>query len=534
MKPRIRTDGLLLLGLCLFLFFYGLGRFGLVGADEPRYAQVAREMLEHHDWVTPRLGGQVWLEKPPLYYWQAMLAYAVFGVSDWAARLPAAFDAALLVAGVFLFLRKLRPGFHFDGAMMVASAAAVVGFSHAAATDMPLAAMFGLAMLAWYAWWETGRRWILLAFYVFLALGTLTKGPVAPFLAAAIIALFALLAWNPRMFLKTLWPPGMLAFFAVALPWYIAVQARNPEFFRVFILEHNLARFSTNLYRHPQPFWFFVPVLLLGLIPWTAFAGAAIYEVARAWWAERRALFDSGDALNFFLLLWLVVPVVFFSLSQSKLPGYVLPALPAGSLLVAEYVRRHVTREENPARWLIALHALVAALPIAPAILIQYLLLRHRITVGPAFIITAILVLVIAGLVIIVLNGTNGLRMLRSATLLPVVLAVAILMKMGAGAVDATLSARPVAAALSAVDAHRLPVATFDVRRETEYGLAFYRNQVIGHDDAQPLWDEHLLVAAEGRQTQLAKFLGDRHVEYLGYYAPQHLELYRVSAKSGH
>ena len=97
-------------GSVRFLFFYGLGQFGLIGADEPRYAQVAREMLQHHDWVTPTLGGQPWLEKPPLYYWQAMLAYAIFGVSDWAARLPAAMDATLLVFAVYFFLRRFRAG----------------------------------------------------------------------------------------------------------------------------------------------------------------------------------------------------------------------------------------------------------------------------------------------------------------------------------------------------------------------------------------------------------------------------------------
>jgi 4-amino-4-deoxy-L-arabinose transferase-like glycosyltransferase len=531
-NPRIRTEWLLLVGLGLFLFFYGLGRFGLVGADEPRYAQVAREMLEHHDWVTPRLGGQVWLEKPPLYYWQAMLAYAVFGVSDWAARLPAAVDASLIVLGVFLFLRRLRPGSQFDGAMMVASAAAILGFAHAAATDMPLAAMLTLAMLAWYAWWETGTRWLLIAFYVFLALAALAKGPVAPFLAGAIVILFAVAAHDAQVVLKTLWPPGMVVFFAVALPWYVAVQARNPEFFRVFILEHNLARFGTNLYRHQQPFWFFVPVLLLGLIPWTVFACAAAYEVLRAWWSERPALFESGDALNFFLLLWLIVPVLFFSLSQSKLPGYILPALPAGPLLAAEYVRRHLADDEQPSRWLVALHALVAVAPILPAILIQYLLLRHRIPVGMASIGAIVFTLVAAGALMMVLNEKNGLRMLRSATLVPVVLTVALLMKVGAPALDATLSARPVATALEHLDSRSAPIAVFGVKRETEYGLAFYRNQVIHrYEGAQPLWDEHLLVAPEGKQLDLGKILGDRRVEFLGNYAPQKLEFYRVAEK---
>ena len=103
-------DWLLLAGFCGFLFFFGLAYFGLLGADEPRYAQVAREMLARHDWITPTLGGKPWLEKPALYYWQTMLAYSVFGVSDWAARLPSAVDATLMVVAVYLFLRRFRAG----------------------------------------------------------------------------------------------------------------------------------------------------------------------------------------------------------------------------------------------------------------------------------------------------------------------------------------------------------------------------------------------------------------------------------------
>jgi 4-amino-4-deoxy-L-arabinose transferase-like glycosyltransferase len=161
---RTRTDVLLLAALCGFLFFYGLGSFGLVGADEPRYAQVSREMLERSDWVTPTLMGKPWLEKPVLYYWQAMVAFRVAGMTDKAARLPAALDAALLVAAIYFFLRRFRPGSELDGALITASCVGVIGFAHAAATDMPLAACFSIALLAWYAWYESERRIYLAAF----------------------------------------------------------------------------------------------------------------------------------------------------------------------------------------------------------------------------------------------------------------------------------------------------------------------------------------------------------------------------------
>src|SRR6266478_9482240 len=253
MNTRTRTDVLLLVAFCGFLFFYGLGAFGLLGADEPRYAQVAREMFERRDWITPTLGGKPWLEKPPLYYWQAMLAYTIFGVSDWAARVPAAVDATVMVLAAYLFLRRFCPGLELDGALITASCAGIIGHARAASMDMTLASAFTVAMLAWWTWRDTGRRVYLAAFYACVALGMLAKGPVAPFLAAAIIVLYSLAARELRLIVRTLWFPGFLLFCAITLPWYVAVQARNPQFFRIFILEHNLARFSTDIYHHTQP-----------------------------------------------------------------------------------------------------------------------------------------------------------------------------------------------------------------------------------------------------------------------------------------
>src|SRR2546427_9209971 len=120
-RSRLLTDWLLLAGFCGFLFFFGLAHFGLVGADEPRYAQIAREMLVRHDWITPTLDGRPWLEKPALYYWQAMLAYHIFGVSDSAARLPAANDSTLIIFAGYYFFLRVRPGFGLVGAFVAGS-----------------------------------------------------------------------------------------------------------------------------------------------------------------------------------------------------------------------------------------------------------------------------------------------------------------------------------------------------------------------------------------------------------------------------
>ena len=302
---RYRIPDWLLLGaFCAFFFFWGLGSFGLIGADEPRYAQVAREMLARHDWITPVLSGSPWLEKPPLYYWQATVAYKVFGVSDWAARLPPAVDGFALVFAIYFFLRRFRPGFELEGALMLASSAGIIGYARAASMDLPLTVAFTIAMLGWYAWLESGSRGHLTAFYAFIAIAMLAKGPVAPALAVVIIAVFAATERSAQIIWKTLWLPGILLFCAVGLPWYVMVQLRNPQFFHEFIVEHNLARFGTNLYHHPEPFWYYIPVTFLGWVP------AAVFVVAACVWAIRRLRNRDANNLTAFLLIWIGVTIV--------------------------------------------------------------------------------------------------------------------------------------------------------------------------------------------------------------------------------
>ncbi|PYY06455.1 MAG: hypothetical protein DMG64_01035 [Acidobacteria bacterium] len=277
--------------LSLLLFFYGLGSFGLVGADEPRYAQVAREMLHNNDFVTPTLHGSPWLEKPALYYWRAAAAFRTFGDKDWAARLPSATFAAALVIIIYFHMRRFRPGAQFGAALITATSAAVIGFSRGASTDMQLAAPFAFAMLGWYAWFETGKKFWLFDLYFFLAVGTLAKGPVAPGLAFFIVLIFAIVRRDLKLVWKMVWLPGVLIYSVIVLPWYIAVQMANKDFFKVFFLEHNLERFATDLFQHKQPFWFYLPVLILSLMPWTVYAIAALSSAAKQTWRDWRSSF---------------------------------------------------------------------------------------------------------------------------------------------------------------------------------------------------------------------------------------------------
>jgi 4-amino-4-deoxy-L-arabinose transferase-like glycosyltransferase len=545
-NPRNRTDVLLLAAFCGFLFFYGLGAFGLLGADEPRYAQVAREMLERSDWVTPTLQGTPWLEKPVLYYWQAMLSFRVAGVTDQAARLPAAFDAALLIAAIYWFLRRFRPGSEVDGALITASCAGVIGFAHAAATDMPLAAAFAIALLAWYAWYESQRKIYLAAFYIFLALGTLAKGPVAPALSAVIISLFVAVKRDWRAIPRTLWLPGIALYLAVMLPWYIAVQLRNPEFFRVFILEHNLARFSENVYHHRQPFWFYLPVFLLAMMPWTLALIVALAERARLLWSEGKEAFSSAeDSWALFLLIWMLVPILFFSASQSKLPSYILPAVPAGALLVAEYLaarrgakffdaegaevsRRSRDEGKLPPLFAVA-HGILCGVLIFAALSAASIARNHHLLWGSGTYFAAAIAAVLALGISAALLSRAGLSVLSRVTMFAVVVSVAAVIRFAAPVIDATQSARPIAESIQAFSHEPVPVAFYHLNRMQAYGLEFYLNRPVQpYESGNVPVAAHVVVAAEGTQAQVAQFVPGRRMSYLTSIPAQKLDLYWV------
>jgi 4-amino-4-deoxy-L-arabinose transferase-like glycosyltransferase len=545
-NPQIRTL-LLLVASCAFLFFYGLGAFGLIGADEPRYAQVAREMLGQHDWVTPTLQGKPWLEKPVLYYWEAMLSFRVGGVTDQTARIPGAVDALILIAAIYYFLRRFRHGSELDGALISASCAGIIGFARAAATDMPLAATFGISLLAWYAWYECNqdhnsnrRRLYLGAFYFFLALGTLAKGPVAPALAAVIIFVFLALNRDWRALGGTLWIPGILVYLAAMLPWYVAVQVRNPDFFRTFILEHNLARFSQDVYHHRQPFWFYIPVFLLAMMPWTVVLMVAIGDRLRGIWSNGKEKFSKReDSWATFLLIWMFVPILFFSASQSKLPGYILPSVPAGALLIAEYVsfRRRVVsvdgireREERKlSPFFAAAHGLLCGLLIFVAFSTQSILLHQRLPGATATYIGAVVAALAAIGISAVLVSRVGVRVLTRVTLVAVVIGVAVVMRTASAAIDATQSARPIAESIQSFSQEPVPVATYNVNRTQRYGLEFYLNRAAeAYENGKVPTEPHVLVTRQNTQLEVAALVPGRRISYLTSVPAQKLDLYWV------
>jgi hypothetical protein len=516
--------------VCGFLFLAGVQSVGLLGADEPRYAQVAREMLQRHDYVTPTLWGKPWLEKPPLYYWMAAVAYkAAGGVHDWAARLPSVVLTTLMVFFIYFWARRFYKGMQLDAAMITAASAMIIGFSRGASTDIPLTATFTMAMLSWFAWYKERNRLWLLAFYLLLALGILAKGPVNVFLAAVILLIFVALRREWKLLLQTLWPAGIVLFLVVALPWYIAVQRAAPEFFRVFILEHNLARYTTDLYRHSEPFWYFVLVALAGLVPWVAFAIAAIVDAVRDWRFSTEQPAGQED-LRLFLVIWFLFPILFFSLSRSKLPGYVLPSIPAATILLADFIRRRENEGDKPPLWLILVHAAVSAGLLVLAFLMDFELLHVHLVVNDVVVAGLLAICSLAFLIVMLLS--RGYRIIRFATLVPLLIAFVLVLR-SVPLIDALDSARTTNAELQVTRLGQLPdLAVYDVPRGIEYGLGFYRNHFIANYGRNEIPDAtHIVVAASGTQKELEYRLPQRRVTRIGGWAWQHLDFYLVAAK---
>ena len=341
---------LLILATLYACYFSHLGAIGFVGPDEPRYAWIAREMAETGDWITPRLYGKPWFEKPPLYYWGAALSFKLFGVSEAAARLPSA-ASALLATLVVAWLAWQLYGAETARwlLLLLPTTLAMIGFSHAAATDMPFSAMFTIAMVfaaiimgivapspvvpsSSLTSFRSSTFPASVLFGFFLGLAVLAKGPAGMILCGGAVFFWALFTKRWREAFRLLRPAAVAAFCLTALPWYILCAHSNPDFLHIFILEHNLKRYLTPEFQHIQPFWFYIPILLVALLPWTPLLLPVASELKQS--LQSRRLHSSAAPL--FLASWPIFPCLFFSFSQSKLPGYILPAIPPLVLLCSD------------------------------------------------------------------------------------------------------------------------------------------------------------------------------------------------------
>lgn len=326
-------DVLVLMLVCAVPFLLFLGNLPLIDPDEGRYAEIPREMLARGDFITPTLNYVKYFEKPPLLYWLNAASIKLFGLNEFAARLPSALSGLGTVLATYLIALRL-----FDrrtallAALFLATAAGFVLQSRIILTDMLLTLCLTSALGAFIIaarreeWRRGGATWYL--FYLFCALAVLVKGLIGIVFPAGIIFFYILITHEWSILRRMRLGRGMLLFMAVATPWFILVSLRNPEFARFFFIHEHYERFTSTVHGRHQPFWFFVPVLAATMLPWSFFIPGSL---GRAW---RDRQHESGRA-GLFLLIWTVLIFLFFSKSGSKLVPYMLPIFPPLAILIA-------------------------------------------------------------------------------------------------------------------------------------------------------------------------------------------------------
>jgi len=341
--PRSTTALWILLGV---LWLAALPLRPLFDPDEGRYAEIPREMVASGDWVTPTLNGFKYFEKPPLQYWATAALYSTFGVHEWTARLWSAALAFLCMPLVYAFMRRLGQG--ADTALIAAALLAINPYfaliGQLDLLDTGFTFFLSAALFSFVLAQRESRHWMLLC-WASLALAVLSKGIVALVLAAGTLAAYAIwardLRWRRRLQLTR----GVPLFLLLTAPWFWLVQSRNPEFFQFFFIHEHLQRYLTQVHERVQPFWFFFPILLFALLP--------LIGNWRSWTLTRveRTGPPGEFRAELFLFLWCAVIAVFFSLSQSKLPTYVMPMMPPLAVLLAGVTQSH-SRAFARAKWI--------------------------------------------------------------------------------------------------------------------------------------------------------------------------------------
>lgn len=370
---------LTLLVLSLIFFFFKLWSFSLFDVDEPRYAEAAREMIESNNWITPYFNYVVRFDKPVFFYWLIAISYKILGVSEFAARLPSALMAMLVVFAIFFFGRKhINSKFGFLSALVTLTSIQFLGLARMSITDMTLSAFITFMLLCGFtAAHTTGKErdhwWY--AFYIFAALGMLTKGPIAPAMAVLVLGPYFLLTGQFLQILKTCRLfTGFLLFIVIAAPWYILVYLENGQaYIDQFFLVDNLKRFTSTVSGHKAPFYFFFIVVLVGFIPWSMFLPYALIKYLKPVFLAYKNKPEKTECsindkkcsdipgscpfimlynfvvdpikkvykettiekhLSLFALIWFLAIFIFFSSSGTKLLTYVLPLFPALGLIM--------------------------------------------------------------------------------------------------------------------------------------------------------------------------------------------------------
>ena len=353
------------------IWFANLEYRKLIKPDEGRYAEIPREMVASGDWVTPRLNDLKYFEKPPLQYWATAAAYEVFGQHQWTSRLWTAltgFAGILLVwfAGLRLFGREAAN----YAAMLLGSSMLYALMAHINTLDMGVTFFLTLGivgLLLGQTQTDTGKRrsWMLLLAWAALGLAVLSKGLMGLVLPGAALFIYAVVQRDLSVFKRMHWLSGLAVFLLITAPWFYLVMKANPEFFQKFFIYEHYTRFTTKDLGRYQPWYYFVPILLLGMLPWTLL----MFDTLINTWRGSKLPRNDSKAKAFnaanFLLVWAVFIYLFFTVSGSKLPSYLLPMFPALALLMG---RQLVEMDTRRLFWLIApmLPLLLLAASFAP------------------------------------------------------------------------------------------------------------------------------------------------------------------------
>jgi 4-amino-4-deoxy-L-arabinose transferase-like glycosyltransferase len=354
------------------IWFANLEYRTLIKPDEGRYAEIPREMVVSGDWVTPRLNELKYFEKPPLQYWATATAYTLFGEHQWTSRLWAGltgFAGILLVwfAGLRLFGREAA-GY---AALLLSSSLLYVLMAHINTLDMGVTffltlGIVGLLLGQAQADRTKQRNWMLVA-WAGLALAVLSKGLMGLVLPGAALFIYCVVQRDFGVLKRMHWLPGLAVFFAITVPWFVLVMKANPEFFERFFIYEHYTRFTTKTHGRYQPWYYFIPILLAGALPWTVLMFDSMFRCVVGG-GRGRGLPDKMFNTQRFLLIWAVFIYAFFSVSGSKLPSYLLPMFPALALLMGKRIA------EMRGRMLFW--------QIAPAIPVALLLLGLALNVG--------------------------------------------------------------------------------------------------------------------------------------------------------
>jgi 4-amino-4-deoxy-L-arabinose transferase-like glycosyltransferase len=359
----------------LVLYIGTLSYAPLMEPDEGRYSAIPAEMIATGDYVTPHLKGVVYFEKPPLCYWAVAACFHVFGQNAFASRLPAALAAwglILLVWRIGLYFHDRRTGLYAAAVLSTCLFQAVIGRLNI--LDMPLAFFVCNAIWAGFRHFagEGYRKGWLYLFFFFCGLAFLTKGLIGIVFPACAVGLWLLLSRRWRDIRRFFSPVGILVFLGVSLPWVLLVQERNPDFFRFFFIQEHFLRYTTKFHQRGEPLWFFLPILVGGIIPWLGFLPAALGAFRRTW-AEAFV----GEEKRF-LLSWFGFILVFFSLSSSKLVPYATPLFPPLAVLLG---RLFQFAGEEPAAptWRTRLPVIIQSALLGAALFVPVFLKEHHV-----------------------------------------------------------------------------------------------------------------------------------------------------------